>query len=1043
MDFKPPFALDNAYRMIRKVGEGSYGSVWLALDSFHRWVAVKVVLRQPGRERVFEREFSGLDLYDRMPRHEGLVRVFKPGRDETEGYFYYAMEVADDARTRRQPPQPPRGDTEGATAIAAAYEPLTLASLLRQGHRLPPGQVFLWGEALASALQHLHERGAVHRDIKPSNILIIGGRPRLADIGLLVEAESGPCTLAGTVGYVPLHGANERSGDIYALGLVLYQMATGRQVFEYPIEAQDLGTLPQSEVDALNELQAIYDNAAHNDPGRRPACAAELVAEIKLAAAGELREWRRDQTTATLRQVRRKELRRRLLWISLGVTIVGFLLLSFIVARWRESELAARAQIAELGELRFSRIGSRVNGWSRLERERIREAHGKIPPMHLESYALLAMAGLDAVEVGHWSGEAASHAAFHPTRSTAYVVGQGRAPSRVLGCDRPVEIMPVAGPGRVFWTGLGEPRCLVLRDGAPIVVDGQTGMACLRLERLQGSETIHRPSLPIWTVSRAGGFAAASTVTDGSRGLAVWDLSNGSLVGRVQCQVTAVEISPDDQLLAIGREDGSVAVHRLPGLTLVQTLPGAAGCSRVQALAFAPDLTRSLGSADTGSGWCLAVGDHGAGVVVWRLGTGVLQSFCRGALWEVSALTFLQDGITLVSGGRLGLRFWDSTTGELLLETHGPGDDTEALAASADGSMLLAGSRLDSASARTLLLRLEEGRGIQSLRGLRGAPRLIRFSDDSRWIAALDDNWRLGLWDSHGNRLHAVIESPAAAYADTAALCFSPDGAQLAFAANGRVSLLSVSNGATIQSWPVPVGQSDGLAALGQGAFAHAVCSRDGDVSGKLRWSLRHLRVGQLPLEVARQGAEDGECLSIAMGPSMKMLAIERARSAQATHLRLVDARDGSSLWRRPVAVPFHWETPRLDPTGDWLLLGEGTPRTRLTRLEDGVTISELPSAISISPDRSWLTSNHELRRIRTPVTDGLQMFLLLSRADASMDPIPLGSDATVVSYSSQFSPDGRSIAWGDERGVLSFARIEALVDDLVDLGTRPDPKRR
>jgi len=1024
--------------LIRKVGEGSYGTVWLALDSFHRWVAIKLVQRQPGRERLFEREFSGLDLYDRMARHDGLIRVFKPARNDVEGYFYYAMEVADDANTGLPPPQPVRGDLGAAQSIAAAYEPLTLDRLLRGKGRLTPTQALSWAESLANALQHLHAHCAVHRDIKPSNILVVGGRPRLADIGLLTDSGSNPRSIAGTVGYIPVQGANDHSGDIYALGLVIYQMATGRHLSEFPDEAADYGRLSPEEADALNELQAVYDRAANADVTCRQPSAEDLAAELKLASQGELRQFRQGQLTAASRRVRREQVARRVRWAVASVVAVLLATLTGVLVFWRQSELGARAQIAELGELRFSRLGLRINGWSRLERNRIQEAQGKIDDLHVESYAILAMAGLDAIETGRWSAEATSHVAFHPSEPIALVAGLGESACRIIRPEDSVQFLPVTGPAHAFWTDSGQPRFLVLRDGVPTVVDAWTGSEHMQLEPLPTGESVRSPSLPVWAVSPGGRYAVIACASATRSITVVWDLSSSRILASHESQATCLTMSPDDSLLAVGKEDGSVEVLSLPRLERTQALPQVAGRSRIQALAFARDLSVPLGTTHRNTQWCLAVGDHGAGVVVWRLHSATVQANCRGALWEVSSLAFLPDGITLVSGGRLGLRFWDSTTGELLLGTHEPGDDTVGLGVSADGNWVLAGSIPDAPTARTLVWRMEYGHGIDSLRGLRSAPRLIRFSADARWVAALDDNWRLGIWDTWQRRLNAVVEGSAASYADTAAICFDPRGGRMALACNGTVTLLNITNGLSLYSWVIPKGESDGIACIDSGDFVHAVCRRVPEQGGKRRWILHHLRVGEPARVLAFQEGEDVDCLHIALGPSLKMLALECIGSRKATHLRLVDARTGRDLWCRPVASPFDWETPRLDPLGNWLLMSEGTPEMRLTRLADGKFVRPQPRAISVSPDTRWITYTEELRRLRPSVVEGFQTSLLLLGLDAPDHPLPLGSDSVVISYSTQFSPDGTSIIWGDERGVLSFARIDDLVRDLESLGTRP-----
>lgn len=1038
MEFFPPVLLDNTYLLIRKVGQGSYGSVWLALDTFYRWVAVKIVHRQPGCERLFDREFSGLDLYDRMVHHEGLVRVFKPARNEAEGFFYYAMEVADDACTGHAPVQPTRGNVDAALSIAAAYEPLTLGSLLRRRGRLPTKQVFLWAESLATALQHLHQQRAIHRDIKPSNILVVRGLPRLADIGLLVESDDVTRTIAGTPGYVPIQGGGECSGDIYALGLVIYEMSTGRKLHEFPDEAADLGQLPPEEADALNELQSVYDYAASKVASKRPTNAAELAAQISLASRGELRRFRLGLLTAAATKVRQEKVDRLVRWSILAGSGTLVLAVTIGLMVWHRFELAARAQVAELGELRFSRLSGRVNGWSRIERARIQEARGKIGDTQLEAYELLAMAGIDAHEVGRWNARPASHVSFHPSEPIALVAGYGASPGRIVRPEQGEELLPVSEPAFGFWTEFGVPRFLVVRKGAPFVVDARTGAECSPLEPLTPEEIVRSIRRPIWTVDRGGRYAAVAIENRVGSGIVAWDLSSGRIVGRHECPASALALTPDGACMAVGMVDGTVDILSLPEMKRLQTLSNVAGRSRVQALAFSPDLTVPLGATAIGSEWCLAVGDHGAGVVVWRLRSGTVQSICRGALWEVCSLAFLPDRITLVSGGRLGLRFWDSSTGELLLTSNEPGDDTVGLGVSHDGKWILAGSIPDVPAARTLLWRMEYGRGVHSLRGLRSAPRLIRFSSDSRWVAALDDNWRLGVWDTRNTRLNAIVEGPAAAYADTSAICFDPQGSLMAFVCNGTATLINATNAVSLDSWAVPKGDVDGIACIDSENFVHAVCRRVPEENGRRRWGLYHLRVGEPARPIAVQAGAASECMQIVLGPSLKLLAVECIGSSKATHLRLVDAVTGRDLWSRPVVSPFDWETPRVDSKGEWLLMSEGTPEVLLTRLADGRMFRQQPRAISVSSDTRWVTKTGELRRLRPTMVEGIQTSLLLLDVERPEFPIPLGADSTVVSHSTQFSPDGASIVWGDERGVLSMARIDGLSRDLEALGTRP-----
>ena len=215
------------YELLRRIGHGAYGDVWLARSKATGTPrAAKIVWRCTFEdERPFRREFEGIQRFERISReHPSQLALFHIGRNEAEGYFYYVMELADAAEPQIESPEL---SVESATFNfqLSTCRPHTLRADLEQD-RLPAARVLEIGLALAEALSHLHSKGLVHRDVKPSNVIFVTGRPKLADIGLVTDA-SDRCSIVGTEGYLPPEGPGTPQADIFALGKVLHEAATG------------------------------------------------------------------------------------------------------------------------------------------------------------------------------------------------------------------------------------------------------------------------------------------------------------------------------------------------------------------------------------------------------------------------------------------------------------------------------------------------------------------------------------------------------------------------------------------------------------------------------------------------------------------------------------------------------------------------------------------------------------------------------------------------------------------------------------------------
>jgi serine/threonine protein kinase len=154
------------------------------------------------------------------------------------------------------------------------YVPRTLRSAVQAGERLPVAEAVRIVRELASGLSHLHGVGLVHRDIKPSNIVFVGGVAKLGDAGLVAHCRE-DMSVVGTDGYVPPEGMGKPQADLYSLGMVLYEIGTGRCRQDFPEVPSDLPS--REDKPAFMRLNAVVLRACEHDPARRFKTASHLL----------------------------------------------------------------------------------------------------------------------------------------------------------------------------------------------------------------------------------------------------------------------------------------------------------------------------------------------------------------------------------------------------------------------------------------------------------------------------------------------------------------------------------------------------------------------------------------------------------------------------------------------------------------------------------------------------------------------------------------------------------------------------------------------
>ena len=265
------------FELIRPVGEGGFGRVWLATNRTTGHLrAIKLIsLRRSGGTDPAGREIMSISRLEANVRrqHPNLLNIYHVGK--TADHLFYVMDAAD--------------DVSGAPASAEpSYQPATLESRLADGP-LGPEECLGCARQLLAGLAALHDAGMVHRDVKPSNCLFVGGQLKLADFGLLTESNPQVSRL-GTQKYMPPDGPMDARADVYAAGLVIYEVISGLPAEGFPRlggRAPEVVGTP-----VLNALTRLGLQACQPDPKERFQDAGEMLSALERASEAPARRGR-------------------------------------------------------------------------------------------------------------------------------------------------------------------------------------------------------------------------------------------------------------------------------------------------------------------------------------------------------------------------------------------------------------------------------------------------------------------------------------------------------------------------------------------------------------------------------------------------------------------------------------------------------------------------------------------------------------------------------------------------------------------------------
>lgn len=936
----------------------------------------------------------------------------------------------------------------------------------------------------ADAIQHAHDAGLLHRDVKPSNMMVDrDGHCWLIDFGLagamhgrdgdgaaadpLLTSE--PVTVTGVLG-TPQYMAPEQwerekgvdaRTDVYGLGVTLYELLTLRRAFDGETNEAIRAAVLSAEAGAPRalvgnipaDLAAICRKAMQKEPVKRYATAQEF--------ADDLRRWLQHEPT----QARGAWVWKRMwLWsrrnpgwaaaaVAVGVALIGAGVGGAAMQSERAEHAREKARTDGVLEERnreaerqslirqsqATRLKARSLGWRDIAWDLVRKAGKVRTDALLRDEAAAALAGLDARMEKRFGTVDAPWLTFDPRGEQLLISGAPRARSRPgsgakiwhLKKDELAETSTPPQAGPVAFRSDGTPMQLI--HGENISLELWDVARGTEIKKYQFAEEIRRQEglklatsptgLAVLGMSRDSSLVAASAIDGKGKGwTVVWDGRSGKEVLRLDQPATALALAPTDTLFATGDNEGNVTLWSLPqgksvGKFRASRLP-------VYALGFSPDAGIASGAQLRGR---LATGGAGGGLAIWDLQETVIRALCRGSLWDVYAVAFSPDEMLLGSAGRDHVHVWDAATGTLLLSCPTGSDFGTSLAFSPDG-LLTVGNHARFTPGGAVVWRLEDGRGVRTLRGLTQPVIHVSLSQDGSRLAALAHNWEVGIWDLPRGRLRKVFQAPHGLTADNAGLVLSRDGNRVAFAASGGARLWDVESGKELGAWNLPWGIVDRLAFDDKGRLLLFRAEREGN---KPVCRVRNL-LGANPLQpIAEMKDFDVRVLAAVLTPDGRRVVVAGLSGpVKDRWLRAYEAATGMELWSQQMPDRLGWTSLVIDPSGTILSAEPGTEKDRqlLAEVATGKRVDAVPHAErGLSPGARYVMG------LEADEAGGSNR-LPLSRRKGRATLVSFAIDAAPSSASVQFDREGTRVAWGNSDGTVSVADLKEVQTRLAEL---------
>jgi WD40 repeat protein len=845
----------------------------------------------------------------------------------------------------------------------------SLAQRTKMPH--PPALAARLVETLARAVQAAHAAGVIHRDLKPANVLLTAtGEPKIADFGLAKqfggEVDSGGrfVTHAGQIMGTPEYMAPEQiagepptpSVDVYALGVILYELLTGRvphlgatpDYTMYLARRADPVPPRRLQPGVPRDLETICAKAMEKTPGQRYATAGELAEDLArwlggrpilarpLGLSGRAARWaRRNPAVAAL---------------SAAVVLVGLTGVGGVVWKWREARAHADAADAAAHE---ARTHTRLERWERYRAD-MAAVSGEL---RLHNVAAARRVLEDAPE---------------EYRNWEWRHFRGRLDDSTHTLD--------LGGGAAQHAGFGPGvrRVTVVAEGGGVLLWDVPGRKQLR--RYAPAEKMSR-----FTLSPDGNTIAY--IRD-DHTVALRDVETDRVFAVLrghEAEVTTVHYSPDGTRIITGSHDRSVRSWEAATGRLIHTLREHEGVTLT--MAFSPDGTRFV-----------TPGSDDRTARVWDAATGAVVAVLRGHEGKVKCAGFSPDGrrvLTVEAFPTHAVRLWDAATAAPVAVLRGHTNEVTHVEFSPDGRRIVTASFDQTA-------RLWDGDGapVAVLTGHRGRLYHAAFSPDGTRLVTAGADKSLQLWDAATGAPLAVLHGHAGVVSRAA---FTPGGSEI----------VSASWDGTVRTWDVRRAES-GSTLRGHANYVYAVAFHpDGRRVASAAWD-GTARVWDTATGRQLRAFTHGNTSivsSVAIHPGGRLLATLGRDGAA----RLWDIDTGERLhsWAVPVGS---WEDSRLafSPDGGLLAVGGNDGTVRLLDVAARAEVAVLRGHrnavrdVAFSPDGKFLVSTGEYGDHTARIWD------VATRAEVG---VLEGHTACV--YSVAVSPDGSLVATGSHDGTV------------------------